>query len=723
MSCLSGLPGFILAAMLAMPLDAAEPVGRPFSPALPNVTITALTTDALGNTYVTGTISSPGLPTTPKASQPSYHATVCPAISPQSGPYPCRDSFVVRYDASGQLVYATYLGGNGNDDASGIAVDAEGNAYVTGYTGSTDFPTTSNVLANGGGPSGFVAKLNPAGASLLYATYIPVTTQSPTAIAVDGAKSVYIAGSTADPGFPTTPGAFQNKLAGGSRDGFVLKLNSTADAILYATYLGGSGTDNITALSLDSFGNAYVTGSTDSPDFPVTPGAVDTMPAAKTFGSSFVAKLNSDGSALLYSARPTGSYTDQATAIAVDPAGRAYVTGGTNSPDFPSTRGALQTAHGNMITAFVVALSADGKSLAYSTFLGGATAGSNGAAVKVNQAGEAYVAGWTLDFDFPSTPAAPERCNPLGSSATQTASWVHQGFLSKLAGDGSALLFSSYVDGAVAAMAIGAGGEAVLAGNTYNAQAATVTASVRGISPVPAPSFGVDCVSSSATGMSGIVAPGELVTIYGSGLGPAQGASAEFVNGKVGTELGGTGVLFDGIPAPVLYTQADRVQAVVPFELAGKTSAGVQVQYGGQATSAEQVAVQNSVPGIFHLGSTNQAAVLNEDGTLNSPTNPATRGSVVSLFATGAGPMDPLPTDGAVGAAPLPGISAPVTVEFDGWRGEVSYAGAAPGFVAGTVQVNARIPVNMLSSGPYTDLNLIVDGQGAFFGKFTIAIR
>ncbi|QAY65095.1 SBBP repeat-containing protein [Paenibacillus protaetiae] len=268
------------------------------------------------------------------------------------------------------LVYSTYLGGSGNDEPFGIAVDATGSVYVTGITTSTDFPLTPGAVQTtfGGDREVFVTKLNPSGTALVYSTYLGGSANdSGQNIAVDAEGNAYITGRTYSDNFPVTPGAVQT-IFGGSSDVFVTKLNPTGSALVYSTYLGGTGHDYGLGIAVDSAGEAYVTGFTASADFPTTTGAFQTVYGGNNDG--FAARLNATGTSLIYSTFLGGSGGDNGTAISVDSAGNAYVTGNTASLNFPTTTGAFQTARRGTGDVFVTKINPSGSSLVYSTYLG-----------------------------------------------------------------------------------------------------------------------------------------------------------------------------------------------------------------------------------------------------------------------------------------------------------------------------------------------------------------
>jgi hypothetical protein len=342
---------------------------------------------------------------------------------------PHRAGFVVgAYDGSRPLVidptlvYSTYLGGSGNDYGNGIAVDGAGNAYVTGYTLSSDFPVTNGSTLHGSA-NAFVTKLNPnlsGSASLIYSTFLGGNGGDyGVGIAVDGAGNVYVTGDTGSSDFPTTSTAFQTTNHG-SGDGFVTKLTASGTALLYSTYLGGSGYDLGTGIAVDGAGNAFVTGDTGSRDFPTTRGPFQT--SLYGLSNAFVAKLNpnlSGSASLVYSTFLGGSGSDGGVGIAVDSSGNAYVTGETRSTSFPVKPDAFQPTLRGSQNAFVTKLNPNlsgSASLIYSTFLGG-SGNDYGNAIAVDSSGNAFVTGSTNSVDFPTAANAFQRTYGGGGDA------------------------------------------------------------------------------------------------------------------------------------------------------------------------------------------------------------------------------------------------------------------------------------------------------------------
>jgi adhesin/invasin len=407
-----------------------------------------------GEAYITGYTNSTDFPVTSGANQG------------------LQDAFVTRLNAAGSsLVYSTYLGGTKNDQANGIAIDSGGAAYITGYTASNDFPTTPGAYQpspGGGGSDAFVTKLNAAGNTLVYSTYLGANSK-PTAqaIAVDASGAVYVTGYVGNNNFPTTPGAFQPSSGGGGSDSFVTKLTADGSALAYSTYLGGKNSDAGYGIAVDSGGAAYVTGYTQSNNFPTTPGAFQTtLPGSQ---SAFVTKLSADASALLYSTYLGGGNNDGGYGIAIDANGAAYVTGYTQSNNFPTTPGAYQTSLPGSQSAFVTKLSADGSALAYSTYLGGSSS-DQANSIAVDSSGNAYVSGYTNSSDFPTVSGAYQITFAGGS---------HDAFVTELNAAGTALAYSTYLGGSGDdqgyGIAVDSGGAIYTTGSTTSADFPTTS--------------------------------------------------------------------------------------------------------------------------------------------------------------------------------------------------------------------------------------------------------
>jgi Beta-propeller repeat/IPT/TIG domain len=340
--------------------------------------------DVIGNVYVTGLTRSPDFP------------TANPFQGAEGG---LGDVFVSKLNASGSaLVYSTYLGGNNTETGYGIAVDASGNAYVTGETLSTTFPTANPMQsASGGYEDAFVAKFNAAGSGLVYSTYLGGSGfDGGHGIALDSSGNVYLTGGTTSLNFPTK-NPIQPPPASNIGEAFVSKLNPDGSALTYSTYLGGHGLDRGEGIVVDGSGAAYVTGSTASNDFP-TMNSFQPIYGGGIY-DAFVTKFNATGSALLYSTFLGGGDKDYGHSIALDGSGNAYVTGETWSPNFPIAS-PLQGANGGLSDAFVSKFNATGSALLYSTYFGGEFA-DGGFSIALDGSGNAYVTGQTWSDNFP----------------------------------------------------------------------------------------------------------------------------------------------------------------------------------------------------------------------------------------------------------------------------------------------------------------------------------
>jgi hypothetical protein len=312
------------------------------------------------------------------------------------------DAFLAKLDATGSaLVYSTYLGGNGIDQGNGIALDSAGNAYVIGTTNSTNLPTV-NPFQNtkGAQDDAFVAKINPAGSAWVYVTYLGGNNEDQgNGIAVDASGNAYLIGLTASTDFPVQS-AFRSSNTG-VEDAFVTKLNPAGSALVYSTYLGGTALDYGTAIAVDSSGSAYVTGIATSDDFPLA-NPIDNTLGSHAVDDAFVAKFNPSGSALVYSTYVGGGGADDPYAIAIDKAGNAYITGRTNSSDFPLVN-AIQITR-VAFDLFVTEIKADGSALLFSTFVGG-SGSESGQGIAVDSLGNIHIASQSTSTDFPTLKA------------------------------------------------------------------------------------------------------------------------------------------------------------------------------------------------------------------------------------------------------------------------------------------------------------------------------
>ena len=370
-----------------------------------------------------------------------------------------------------QIIYSTFLGGNGLVRASGIALDPAGNAYVVGTTYGASFPGVgagSLQPAYGGGNADvFLIKIDAAGTGIVYSTYLGGSAEDDgNAIAVDAAGNAYLTGETFSTAFPGVGGTSIQPAAGGGGDAFVTKVNAAGNGIAYSTFLGGSGNDIGYGIALDSFGNAYVTGSTASTTFPGVTGSSIQPNAGGGNGDAFLAKVNAAGTAIAYATFLGGSGPDGATAIAVDAGGNAYLTGSTQSSDFPGVTGAsIQPSFAGYFEAFVAKVNAAGTAIVYATYLGDFSAGTG---IAVDAAGNAYVVGSTESPTFPGVgPGSLQSTPPTGGG--------FDAFLTKIDAAGTAIVYSTFLGGVASsvtygnAVAVDRAGDAYVTGSTNSA--------------------------------------------------------------------------------------------------------------------------------------------------------------------------------------------------------------------------------------------------------------
>jgi len=449
--------------------------------------VVAVTSDASGNAYVTGLTLSEDFPLTAGAFQAVNYATPSNNVS---------TAFISKFNPSGTaLLYSTYLGGvaisntlhQQGDYGKAIAVDAAGNAYVTGYTYSTDFPITSGAFQTANQAAivhlatGFVTKLNPSGTALVYSTFLGGNTLDElTALAIDSAGDAYISGISFSSNFPTTAGALQtvnNSFTANGYNAVITKMNPTGSALIYSTYLGGGSTDGSTLsnvywtnpIVVDKSGNAYVAGFSSSGDFPVTAGAY--QPANNGSINITVSKLNPTATALIYSTYLGGNTTSYCEGLAVDSSGNAYVAGYTSDLDFPVTTGAFQTVNkadtntsvspDSNQNGFLTKINPTGTALVYSTYLGGSTGPWGGDQIydlAIDASGDAYVVGSAMSADFPVTSNAYQATNKGATHCCDYTAYTSNGFLTEFNPAGTTLIYSTYFGGTGTQNPAGPGG-------------------------------------------------------------------------------------------------------------------------------------------------------------------------------------------------------------------------------------------------------------------------
>ncbi|MGA3019936.1 MAG: SBBP repeat-containing protein, partial [Bryobacteraceae bacterium] len=630
------------------------------------------------------------------------------------------------------LTYATYLGGSDNESSRGIAVDASGNFYVTGFTFSLNLPVTSGAFQtayHGGSPESdtggdaFVAKYTPAGA-LVYLTYLgggkginsPVGADDVgDAIAVDSAGNVYVTGYTSSLDFPTVKGSYQTTFGGQTAnqnlgpfgDAFVAKLNPTGTALVYSTYLGGNGDDRGTAIAVDSKGNAYVGGDTLSTNFPTLnpyqssfKGSGGSPPLCSgcgvliNFGDGFVSELNAAGTALVFSTYLGGALDDSVTAIALDGSGNVYVGGATLSSDFPTTLNAYQSKYGGAASdnnqpvlktgdGFVAKFDATGK-LVYSTYLGGS--GDDAVmGLAVDSTGAAYVTGFTSSANFPVSATAAQKTfgGPPGVTGERGFVWG-DAFVAKLAPSGSSLVWATYLGGnqddAGMAIAVDSSGSAIVGGfaNSTNL-AVTSTAQQKTFGGNSTPDF----TDPTGDAFLAKVSPDGTSFLYLSYYG---GNSSDAI----------TAVALDGQGNVIVGGTTTSTNLPVTANAAQKTFGGENPQFETETMGDAFVAVFSGLP------SASATPVITSVLNAGSFTSSLAPGSAAAAFGTN------LPTSASAGAL-VGGQTAQVLLATAAqWSVAIPY-NAATG--ASTVQIgtSAAFPITL---SQYAPALFSADGSG-----------
>ncbi len=647
--------------------------------------------DAAGNIYVTGPTASNGFPT----------------ANPMQGIFQgSNDIFVAKFDPTGStLLFSTYIGSRGDDNARAIALGVDGAIYVAGATTSADFPllnplqqTYGGAVTGAGGGDAFVLKLNPQGSALLYSTYLGGSGDDfATSIAVDRDGNMYLTGWTNSMDLPTA-NAVQPEFGGGARDAFIAKINAAGSALVFATYLGGIAQDEGASIAADSRGQAHATGFAISQNFPTSPNASQPNYAGGA-REAFVAKFDPAGG-LLYSTYLGGTSFDDGNGIAIDSQGFAYVTGSTQSTNFPRLNPFQQNHGGGTRDIFIARYDPDGERV-FSSFLGGSTIDEN-SRIALDAEGNVYLAGSTNSTNFPT--AAPFQSTFRGGTRDL--------FVAKLApsGPGLGIIYSTYLGGTAndltRGIAVDAAGHAFVTGNTTSTNfpvANPFQESYNGGGPAIAfiariadvlldnPLLPANpAINAASLLRDGPLAPGAIVSIFGNDLGPAIRSASTI---PLPTTLLETSVTFSDIPAPLFFVSRTQINAQAPFELP-PGPAVLQVRRGNGRSEVQQVIIDEVSPGIFTTNRQGTGAgviVHARDFRQVTATLPAQAGEFLAIFCTGLGRLSrPVPT-GDRPPSPPPQTVLDTEATIAGVRAEVSFSGAAPGLV-GVYQVNVQMP-------------------------------
>jgi uncharacterized protein (TIGR03437 family) len=745
-------------------------IGRPLDNGSSG-TSQGLAVDSAGSAYVAGYTFSIDFPTkNPYKSAPPAKVT---GVSPGQWP----SAFVTKFSPDGSsLVYSTYLGGNGYDYAYAIAVDSSGSAYVTGETGSPDFPVTAgayqtvcnpepnNTGASSASPgcntsltSAFVTKLNSTGTGIVYSTFLGgyASWAYATAIAVDGAGRAYIAGNEAEACdraqpftfqscFPTTGGAViggTQPVGGDAQFSFVTVFDPSGAHLVYSTLFGdldfacknGCGDTYGTGVTVDSNGNFYLVGETQSAKLPTTAGVVQPT-GAPLYPSptqyleayrGYVAKFNpvtsASGASLAYATYlggKTGNTGDFISGIAIDSAGNAYIVGYTNSSDFPVTSGAYSTVCGvNRIcaAAHVTKLNPYGTAILWSTYVGAARADGGDALfftgpIQLDGNGNIYIIGHNGGGSgFPMV-------NPVESTPTSGSAQL---LVAELDPTGSNLLFSTTIGSnngldttSPAGLAVDSAGNIYVAGNTSGPDLITTPGAfqttssdgsccqkgngfVAKIAPTPLPTLQSGTLANGATYVAGGLVPGSWAQVKGINLATTSRiwATSDFTGSTLPINLSGTQVMVNNQAAAVYYISPTQISFQVPSGITG--TATVQVIVNGVVSNLVTAAAATNSPGIFPVtvNGTNYAAAVFLDGKIAADPSigPAFRnavpGDTVQLFATG---LAPSPAGTPVTTTLMSGVT--VTI------GSVTIPASAAALVAvGEFQINFTVPQDFAS--------------------------
>ena len=612
------------------------------------------------------------------------------------------DIFLAKFAPDGEtLEFATYFGGMGNETASGVQVDRSGYIWVAGSTSSFDLPVSKSAVQKQlkGGTNTFVAEFSPEG-RLHAATYLGGSqTDTIAAIRLDARGHPWIYGQTNSPDFPLTKGS----PPGGN---YLFLAEILPYELLYSASIDGANQPG--GMTIDAEGNILLTGTTFSSNFPATPNVIHgTLPPSQSSEQAFLMKLDSSGNTIFstYLGGGTGAPTPSlvsnqleniGVAVTTDSTG-IYVTGNTSATDFPTTSGAYQTQlkdgcqyasfegstgfirRFSIFTyivddVFVMKLSPDAKKVLYSTLLGGSCY-DRPTDIAVTPSGAVFVVGETNSTDFPvvhSLVAAP-------------AIQVYESFISMIGANGATVPFSSYLlAGSEPTLALGPDGILHIAGSIgVGAQTFTfngfpsfpppppmTSASLAALDVAVAPAkLDLTGVLNAFSLVSGPVAPGEIVTLTVPDFRPARNLNVGINEVlPLETTLGGTQVLFDGKPVPVMSVSPGKIVCIAPQDFGTNHGTIIQVNAGGTLSNPLTVSISPTALGLLSAdgSGTGLANSRNNDGKLNSPTHPAKRGTRITVYFTGAGvPPATISTNfGSATIAPLHGFVPGIYAAF-----------------------------------------------------------
>ncbi|HKX27724.1 MAG TPA: SBBP repeat-containing protein [Blastocatellia bacterium] len=706
----------------------------------------AVEADAQGNTYVTGT---------------TFSIDFVLSNPLQGNLRGVGNAFVTKLNASGQLVFSTYLGGSTFDSANAIAIDAARNVYVAGNTQSSDFPVTLGAaqFLPAGLFDGFVAKLNPTGSAVLYSTYLGgANDESINAIAVDSSNSVYLAGLTSSVDFPVRA-PFQAALRGPT-DAFVAKLNADATAWVYASYFGGSGNDNVYGIAVDGSGSAHLAGITQSLDLPMVNAAQSSLGGGL---EAFITKFAAQGNSLVYSSYIGGNLDDVAYSVSLDGGGNAYVGGFTGSPNFP-VKNAFQANSAGGDDAFLAKYSPAGAQV-YATYFGGA-ANDQAFDLAATTSGDVYVVGSTGSTNFPivnpiqaalkvnpinleaSTPNG-NRLNLIKSGAqrqmhdgwpstkviAQTGDTLIDAFITKF-GQSGAPIYSTFLGGGGEegglSIATDNQGRAYVTGYTAAPNFPTKMALQRVrrgvvdafVAKIADSAITQTTVSAASFQSAGGIAPDQIVAAFGE----------EFTLDTIVVEnqplpfnVGGITVdVTDGLgvtrPAQIFFVSQTQVNFLMPSGLAAGAGR-IQVLKNGVVVSTEDVLIAGVSPGLFAKNANGQGVAaalvlrIRANGTQFYEEAFELSGAAQQFVTKPIDLSNPneqafliLYGTGLRSRSSLTNVTATMTGQGFQTPLQVLYAGPQGTDFAGLDQVNLVLPRSLAGRGA-VQVSLVVDGR------------
>jgi uncharacterized protein (TIGR03437 family) len=612
---------------------------------------------------------------------------------------------VLKTDSDGATLASMDFGGSSRDTIAGAAVDATGNLVLVGSTSSPDFPLVSPLISSTSIQAAFVTKIDSQLHGILFSTKLGGTQQAMPygigttagALTLDSTGNIYVTGATFNTDFPITAGAFQSSpppsnAFGTAQYAYLTEISSDGKKTLFSTYFGdgsvvctgGSrcvgqfGSTRATAVALDQAGNVVISGATTADKLPVTPGVyAPQCGCTSSLAAGFLAKFAASGSTLLWATYlPIMGIPFQPdiliAAMSLDSAGDVLVAGSAGE-GLPVTPQSLQSTIPlpNESAGFISKFDPDGQRLLSSTYFGsGASLGvpTGVAALAIDTQGAIWITGASSPASLPAPPNTPL----LGDT-----------YVAGLSSDLSALTF-------IITAPAGAAGRAITLSNGAPIVLGSAS-SLLLVGSAPGPSL-AGIANSAAPTVSNAVAPYELISLYGIDIGPTPPQGAQLAGGALTSSLAGVQVLFDGIPAPLLYAGPTQINAIVPAEVFGRDTTTITVNTPSGMLAGPTMLVRPSQPGVF-------SAALNQDGSLNTASSPAGHGSIVTVWATGGGiSTSPQPDGtiitGALGAPLLPVSILQYDLPASGAISslEILYAGDAPDSVAGVLQVNFRLP-------------------------------